>query len=93
MAPTAIDLISVICFAHPNQFKLICGSDMDMIRNNYIVASFYNPILQTLLDISFYFYFIFLKTTKLMSIVQNFVPKYWETKVCNINFDFVIFKK
>ena len=44
---TAIDLISVI-FAHPNLFKLICGFDMNMIRNN-----FYSPILKTLLDISF----------------------------------------
>ena len=48
---TAIDLISVIFTAHPNLLKLICGSDMDMIRNN--LAYFYNPILQTLLDICF----------------------------------------
>ena len=34
---TAIDLISVIFFVHPYLFKLV----------------FYNPILQTLLDISF----------------------------------------
>ena len=33
---TAIDLISVILFfAHPNLFKLICGSDMIMIGNNF----------------------------------------------------------
>ena len=42
---TAIDLISVVFFAHSNLFKLICGSDMDMIRNDF--AYFYNPILQT----------------------------------------------
>ena len=34
---TAIDLISVIFLAHPNLFKLICGSDMDLIRNNFCV--------------------------------------------------------
>ena len=34
---TASDLISVIFFAHPYLFKLICGSDMDMIPNNFCV--------------------------------------------------------
>ena len=48
---TAIDLISVIFFAHPHLFYLTCGSDMDMIRYNF--AYFYNPIHQTLLDIIF----------------------------------------
>ena len=37
MAPTAIDLISVIFFAHPYLFKLICRSDIDMIRNSFSV--------------------------------------------------------
>ena len=32
-------------------FKLICGSDMDMIFNHF--SCFDNPKLQTLLDISF----------------------------------------
>ena len=34
---TAIDLISVIFFRAPNLFKLICGTDMNMIRNNLCV--------------------------------------------------------
>ena len=56
--PTAIDFISVIFFAHPNLLKLICGSDIDMIRNNFCV--FFNPKLQILLDMSFKFnYFNF----------------------------------
>ena len=30
-------MCSVIFFAYPYLFKLICGSDMDMIRNNFCV--------------------------------------------------------
>ena len=48
---TAIDHISVFFFfAHPNLFTLICGSDMDTQKT---FAYFHNPILQTLLDISY----------------------------------------
>ena len=35
---TAIDLISVIFFTDPNPLKLICRSDMDMIRNTVCVS-------------------------------------------------------
>ena len=38
LSSTAIDLISVnFFFAHPNLFNLICGSDMDMLPNNFCV--------------------------------------------------------
>ena len=54
---TAIDPISVTFFRAPNLFKLICGSDMDMIHNKLMFAYFYNPIFQTLLDITFDIFF------------------------------------
>ena len=34
---TAIELISVIFFAHPYLFKLICRYDIDLVRNNFCV--------------------------------------------------------
>ena len=67
---TAIDLISVIFFAHPNLFKLICGSDMDMIRNNFCL--FLQPNTKhKFLDLYFYLFF---KDNEINANIPNFCP-------------------
>ena len=71
----AIDLISVIFFAHPNLFKLICGFEMDMIRNNFCV--FYNPILQTLLHMFLeLFFYLFFKDNDINVNIPNLLLQY-----------------
>ena len=68
--------IDLVFFMHTNLFKLICGSDMDMILNRFLC--FYNPIglFQNVTKHKFlYQYFICFLTT-LMSIFQTFVPQY-----------------
>ena len=69
------DLISVIFFTDPNLFKLIFGSDMDMILNHFF-SCFDNPILQTLLDICFYIYFFifYFNDNKINVNIPNFCP-------------------
>ena len=58
-------------------FKVICGSDMDMILNHFFV--FWEPKTSNFTRHKFldlFFSFCFLMTTKLMSIFQTFVPQY-----------------
>ena len=54
------------------------GSLFQLILNYITLMLECNPILQTLLDISFWIYLFIcsLKKTKLLSIFQNFVPQY-----------------
>ena len=89
MAPTAINLISAIFFTHPYLFKLICGSDIDMIRNNFCV--FLLPKTSNFTRNMFLgtFKICFLKITKFSSIFQTFVPQYiivlYKLLVCEIS--------
>ena len=76
MALHTFDLISVIFFAHPNLSKLICGSHMNMIRNNFCMFLKPNTSKFTRHKILDLFFHLVLKTTKLLSIFQTFVPQY-----------------
>ena len=70
-ATTAIDLISVIFFAHPNLFRLICGSDMDMIHNNFCISLTQN--LEKIYIFRFIILFVF-KDNEINITIPNFCP-------------------
>ena len=68
-----IDLISVIFFTHPNLFKLICGSDMDMILNHFSVIlkpNTSNFTRHKFLD----FLLLFFKDNEININIPNFCP-------------------
>ena len=72
MALHNFDLISVIFFAHPNLSKLICGSHMNMIHNNFCM--FLKPntskfIRHKILDLFFHLVF---KNNEIIVNIPNF---------------------
>ena len=73
---STIDLISAIFFTHPNLFKLICESDIDMILNHFCV--FWKPNTSNFtrhkfLDLVFYLFF---KDNEINVNIPNFCHKY-----------------
>ena len=85
MALHTFDLISVIFFfVHPNLYKLICGSHMNMIRNYFCMFLKPNTSKFTRHKILDLFFHLVFKDNEIIVNIPNFCPPVYNMIVSHL---------